>query len=260
MKRINLKEFHETKYCPVLWRDFMTDFLSVFVYNANPYKVIYPLIKNALSCSGSKQIVDFGSGSGMYMLKLLRNINSESKLYTALLSDKFPNKKSAQRIENLSGGQIKYIPESVDILDSKNPQGFWTLLTAAHHFNETELKSILSDAVKQKCGIGILEYSSRQILQIILPSLMVPFLVLTITPFITPFSWKRLFWTYILPVVPVLVMIDGFISHMKSYSVAELKKMTNEMSSSNYYFECGRKRIFFKTCPITYLIGYPIKK
>lgn len=259
MKRINIKEFHETRYCPSLWRDLMTDFLAFFVYNANPYKVIYPFLKSALSRSGSKQIIDFGSGGGTYMLKMLRMLDPESKLYTALLSDKFPNEQCAHRIEKLSAGRIKYIPDPVDILKSKKPQGFWTLFAAAHHFDEAELKFLLNSAVKQKCGIGIFEYSSRDFLQVTLPSLMAPFLVLTMTPLITPFSWRRLFWTYILPIVPILVMMDGFVSHMKSYSVKELTKITAQIPSLDYHFECGRKRIFLKTCPITYLIGYPIK-
>ena len=259
IKRIKIKEFHETKYCPAVWRDFMTDFLAFFLYHANPYKAIFPLLKNALDRSGSRRIIDFGSGGGTYMLKLLRSIDPKSELYTALLSDKFPNKRCAERIENLSGGRIKYIPEPIDILTSEKPQGFWTLFTAAHHFDENELKTFIGSAVRQKCGIGIFEYSSREILQVILPSLMVPLLVLAITPLITPFSWRRLFWTYIIPAVPLLVMLDGFISHMKSYSVAELEEIVSGLSSPDYHFECGRKRVFMKTCPVTYLIGYPVK-
>ena len=260
MKRINIKEFHETKYCPAIWRDLMTDFLAFFVYHANPYKVIFPLLKKALSRSNSKQIIDLGSGGGTYMLKLLQAIDPKAELYTAMLSDKFPNMQCAQRIKQLSNGRIKYISGSVDVLESEKPKGFWTLFTAAHHFNEAELKKILNSAVEQKCGIGLFEYSSREIMQIVLPSLMVPFLVLVLTPLITPFSWRRLLWTYILPVVPLLVMIDGFISHMKSYSVDELKKITAEISSPDYHFECGRKRVFIKTCPVTYLIGYPARQ
>jgi len=260
MKRINIKEFHETKYCPGVWRDLMTDFLSVFTYNANPYKIIFPFLKNAISRSGSRKIIDFGSGGGTYMLKLLQEIDPNSESYTAELTDKFPNKQCFQRIETLSGGRIKYNRESVDLLEGGKPQGFWTFFSTAHHFNKKELKTLLETAVKQKCGIGIFEYSSREILQIVLPSLMVPFLVLAVTPLITPFSWRRLFWTYILPVVPTLVMVDGFISHMKSYSVAELEKIASETASLDYHFECGRKRIFLKTCPITYLTGYPINK
>ncbi len=259
MKRIHIKEFHETKYCPAIWRDLMTDFLAFLIYHANLYKVVFPFLKKALFRSGCRQIVDFGSGGGTYMLKLLKAIDPGSEVHTALLCDKFPNKKSAQRIKKLSGSRIRYISDSVDILKSDKPQGFWTLFETAHHFDNEELKGFLGDAVKQKCGVGIFEYTSREILQVVLPSLMVPFLVLALTPFIIPFSWQRLFWTYIFPVLPVLIMIDGFISHMKSYSVAELEGIAAQISSPEYHFECGRIRIFFKTCPITYLVGYPIK-
>jgi hypothetical protein len=259
MNRLNIKEFHETKYCPAVWRDLMTDFLAFFTYHVNPYKSVMPLLKDAMEKSGHTRIVDFAAGNGTYILKVLAALDPEGNKYDALLCDKFPNTESAQRIEKLSGGRIKYVSEPLDILgEGTKPQGFWTLFSGAHHFSPDELKSFMEDAVKQNCGIAFFEYSARGILSSLLPSLLVPFLVLLLTPLISPFSWRRLFWTYI-PAVPFLVMIDSFISHLKSYSAAEFEKLAAEIDAPGYKFECARKRIFMKTCPVTYLIGYPEK-
>lgn len=253
-----MKEFHETRYCPAVWRDLMTDFLAFFTYHVNPYKSTMPLLKNAMEKSGHRRIVDFAAGGGAYILKVLAALGPETDKYNALLCDKFPNAESARRIEKLSGGRIKYIAESVDILDeNEKPQGFWTLFSGAHHFSPRQLKTFTECAVRQNCGIAFFEYSGRGILQAVLPSLAVPFLVLLLTPLVSPFSWRRLFWTYIIPAVPLLMMIDGFISHLKSYSAAEFRRIVAETDAPGYKFECGRKRILMQTCPITWFIGYP---
>ncbi|MFA6715527.1 MAG: hypothetical protein WC082_11180 [Victivallales bacterium] len=258
MNRLNIKEFHETRYCPAVWRDLMTDFLAFFTYHVNPYKSVMPQLKNAMEKSGCARIVDFAAGNGTYILKVTAALDPETNKYNALLCDKFPNAESARRIEKLSGGRIKYILEPVDILDeNEKPQGFWTLFSGAHHLSPEQLRTFTECAVRQDCGIAFFEYSDRGILQALLPSLFVPFLVLLLTPLISPFSWRRLFWTYIIPVVPLLVMVDGFISHLKSYSAAEFENIVAGIDAPRYKFECGRRRILMKTCPITWFIGYP---
>lgn len=258
--RLNIKEFHETKYCPAWLRDYLTDFLAFFAYHINPYKTICPVLKNALQQSKQRRIIDFCTGSGRYMIKILRNINGSADNYQALVCDKFPHQQSMREIAKLSGGKVEYIPESVDILTIKQvPEGIRTIFSGIHHFDETTIKSFIRSAIEQHSGVAFFDYTKRTLFHIIVPPLLVPGMVWGVTPFIQPFSWRRLLFTYIIPVLPLLVMVDGCISNWKSYSPIEFSAMVDEFSDCNYEWQIGEKRSLFGTCPITYLVGYPKK-
>ncbi|MFN0111769.1 MAG: hypothetical protein ACKVZH_23165, partial [Blastocatellia bacterium] len=104
--------------------------------------------------------------------------------------------------------------------------------------------------------IGIFEGTQRRP-GAILGMLFTPLLVWLFTPFIRPFRWSRLLWTYLLPVVPLLVIFDGVVSVLRSYTVAELKAFTEELSGNGYEWEVGETPAQGLRAPVTYLIGYP---
>jgi hypothetical protein len=54
-----------------------------------------------------------------------------------------------------------------------------------------------------------------------------PLLVLFATPFIRPFRWRRLLWTYLLPAVPLTCWWDGVVSQLRAYTVPELERLAS---------------------------------
>jgi hypothetical protein len=261
IKRLKIKEFHETTYCPAWLRDYLTDFLSFFTYHLNPYKTACQLLKIAMQQSGQTGIVDFCGGNGRYMIKILRNINGSTGTWRAVVCDKFPNQQSVQELSALSGGQVEYMAESVDLLAIKqNLEGFRTIFSGIHHFDEAAIKTFIRSALEQGSGVAFFDYTKRTWFNIIIPALLVPGLVWGVTPFIRPFSWHRLLFTYIIPLVPLLVMVDGCISNWKAYSPAEFKAMVDEFADVDYVWQIGEHKSIFGTCPVTYLIGYPRRK
>ena len=260
IKRLNIKEFHETNYCPAWLRDYLTDFLSFFTYHLNPYKTACQLLKTAMTQAKQQQIIDFCGGNGRYMIKILRNINGSTGKCRAVVCDKFPNQQSVKELAVLSDGQVEYMAESVDLLDIQPlPTGFRTIFSGIHHFDETTIKTFISSAIEQGSGVAFFDYTKRTWFNIIIPALLVPGLVWGVTPFIRPFSWHRLLFTYIIPLVPLLVMVDGCISNWKAYSPLEFTAMVDEFTDADYLWQIGEHKAIFGTCPVTYLIGYPKK-
>ena len=51
--------------------------------------------------------------------------------------------------------------------------------------------------------------------------LLTPLAVGLATPFIRPFRWSRLFWTYVIPLVPLTCWWDGVVSQLRAYTPAE---------------------------------------
>ncbi|HWN66477.1 MAG TPA: hypothetical protein VNM90_02495, partial [Haliangium sp.] len=89
----------------------------------------------------------------------------------------------------------------------------------------------------------------------ILPS---PLIVLATTPFIRPFHWSRLLWTYAVPVVPLACLWDGMVSVLRIYSPEELQALLADVPGSDeYVWDIGQLRVARAPAQITYLIGRP---
>jgi hypothetical protein len=88
--------------------------------------------------------------------------------------------------------------------------------------------------------------------------LLVPLMVLLVTPFIRPFRWSRLVWTYLIPVVPLVSLFDGLVSCLRTYSVQELRDLTEGLGANNYQWDIGELKSTVGPIPITYLIGVPV--
>ena len=57
------------------------------------------------------------------------------------------------------------------------------------------------------------------------PVLLSPVLLWCVSFLVFPFSWRRLFFTYLIPVLPLVLLVDGFLSRMRSYTAAELEEI-----------------------------------
>ena len=87
---------------------------------------------------------------------------------------------------------------------------------------------------------------------------LIPLAVLMVTPFIRPFRPSRLLWTYLVPVVPFIVLFDGIISCLRTYNPSELEALTAELTSENkYVWQFGEQKAEKSLLPVTFLIGYP---
>jgi hypothetical protein len=78
-----------------------------------------------------------------------------------------------------------------------------------------------------------------------------------VTPFIRPFRWSRLLYTYLLPIVPLCTLWDGIVSCLRVYEPSELQGLISELPDSDYRWECGRLAVPKMPTGLTYLIGTP---
>ena len=78
------------------------------------------------------------------------------------------------------------------------------------------------------------------------------------TPFLRPLTWRRVLWTYLVPVVPITGLWDGLVSCLRTYSTQELRDLTEDIDCPGYRWESGRVRAF-GACRVTYLLGYPLR-
>lgn len=254
MRRFHLIEIEDQTWCPAVIRDCATDYLQHVIHVANAYEPIAERLGNALVRTGATRIIDLCSGGGGPWRRLHPMLAARCPDLEICLTDLHRNAAAHQQ---LTSDNIKSYPHSVNALRvPPELTGFRTLFTSFHHFQPDEARAILRDAVLSRSGIGIFEGTQRKPSAIV-GMLFTPLLVWLFTPFIKPFRWTRLLWTYLLPVVPFVAVFDGVVSVLRSYTVAELQAFTAELAGSGYEWEVGETAAQGLRAPVTYLIGYP---
>jgi len=129
------------------------------------------------------------------------------------------------------------------------------MFTSFHHFSPEEARAILQNAADAGEGIGIFEITRRAPSTI---GLMFSWVVMLFvcTPWIRPFRWSRLLWTYLIPIIPLVLLFDGVVSCLRTYRPQELHEIVEQLTASEYQWEIGEQAS--GRAPITYLIGYPL--
>ena len=135
-------------------------------------------------------------------------------------------------------------------------KGFRTIFTSFHHFPPDEARAILQDAADAREGIGIFDITRRAPSAIRLMFVWAVML-LVCTPWIRPFRLSRLFWTCAVPIIPLVLLLDGIVSCLRTYRPSELRDMIEKISAAEYRWQIGEHSGGFAWPPVTYLIGYP---
>jgi hypothetical protein len=260
MKRLHLIEIHDQAWCPRVIRDAETDYLQCVIVKTKPYAAIIPILAGALQRTDTRRVLDLCSGAAGPWLWLQPVLAERGLDVSVCLTDKYPNVGAVGQLSHRADQVFRYHPQPVD--PTRVPDeltGFRTLFTAFHHFRPEEARAVLADAVRKRQGIAIFEGTHRSALAMLL-MLLVPLMVLLMTPFIRPFCWSRLFWTYLIPVVPLVSLFDGLVSCLRTYSVRELHNLTEVVDAKDYQWEIGKVKSTAGPIPITYLIGVPIDR
>jgi SAM-dependent methyltransferase len=257
MHRIQFIELHEQPWFPTTLRNEITNALQCGSEILKTYAPISTLLQRALDATRSRSIVDICSGSGGPWLDLSKKLRGNASAYGILLTDKFPNLAAFENVKAASANNIDFHRNSVDA--TKVPvelDGFRTMFSSFHHFPPAQARAILQDAVDAKQGIGIFEVTSRTASAVGMMFLwfLTPFVF---TPSIRPFRLSRLFYTYVLPIIPLVLLFDGLVSCLRTYQPRELRELINGLAAPEYRWETGEQSGSFGGLPITYLIGYP---
>jgi hypothetical protein len=253
MGRIHLFEFEDQSWFPNFLRNYGTDFLQFLSNKTNMFKPIIPMIGNILQKQGNAQMIDLGSGGGGGLIRLNEELQSLHPDLKIILTDLYPNF-SAFEYTKAQASNFEYYPKPVDARDvPDNLKGLRSQFLSFHHFIPNDAIQILQNAVNSGESIAIFEAQERSVPSV-LTMVFSPITVLLTTPFIRPFTWGRILFTYLIPIVPLFVLWDGVVSAFRTYSVAEMKTLIGKVKNQeSYQWEVNK----VKSGPgvILYLIG-----
>jgi hypothetical protein len=253
MRRLHLFEFGDQQWFPQVFRDAETAYLAV-VYRLLPLARRWAeKISTVLDPGEPVEILDLCSGSGGPMPLIIAELEACGHEARARLTDLYPN------LQSVSHPHIVWLADPVDA--TRVPPklgGLRTMFSAFHHFRPDAAKAILKDAFDRRCAICIFESGSGT-----LPGLIgmvgVPVAVLMLMPLARPFRLAYLVFTYLIPLMPLIVFWDGIASMLRIYSPEEMKDLTHGLQAPDYAWEVGRIQFRGILGGLPYLIGRPIR-
>ncbi len=258
MKRFHLFEFEDFSWFPSVIRDSATDYLRFMVETLKYYIPAVPYIRKVLDRSGEDSILDLCSGGGGGMIDIHNEFSkSEQSGIKIILSDKYPNIPAFKEIKRVTKGGIQFSSVPIDATDVQGEvKGIRTMFSAFHHFRPDQAKRILQNAVDAKAPVAFFDGAGNKFIIAAAIALGHPFIFFFATPFIKPFKLSRLFYTYIIPVIPITTIWDGIASALRFYTTEEINELTNDLSSYEWETGVTKGKMLIK---MRYILGYPKK-
>jgi hypothetical protein len=248
-----LFEFGDQQWFPQLLRDAETAYL------ATSYRLLPLLlqqwaerISTVLHAGEPAEILDLCSGVGGPMPLIIEELKKRGYQAQVRLTDLYPNPKIT------SHPSVVWLAEPVDATRvSPKLAGVRTMFSAFHHFRPDAAKAILKDAFDRRRATCIFESGSRTLL---MAGMMigVPVAVLALMPFARPFRWTYLAFTYLIPLVPLILLWDGMVSILRLYSTEQMKKLTEDLQAPDYAWEIGGIQVRGIPGRLPYLVGRPV--
>ena len=251
-RRHHFFEINDQKWWPQFLREKVQDVLTLLWSSTQP--VVVPTAPAALAAQvlsstlgpniSDYVYVDFASGAGGPTPHMERTVNtslsSQSKPpVNFVLSDIAPHL-SAWKALSHESANLSFIPTSVDAANAPPPSDLLRNVPdveakkvmrlfnlAFHHFDDDLAAQILRNTIDTSDGFAIFELQSRHPSSFVTISLMWPLLMIS--------SWwhfrrsaSHLFFTYVVPAVPFVVVFDGYVSSIRTRTVEEVESLLRQ--------------------------------
>jgi hypothetical protein len=253
MRRVHLFEFGDQPWYPEVLRHAGTAYLAtVFRLSRELPRRWAEKVATVLSHDERAEILDLCSGSGGPMPRLIEELVQAGYDARATLTDLYSHPQSA------SSPRITWSAEPVDARRvPSNLAGVRTMFSAFHHFRPDAAKAIREDAFERRRAICIFESGSGRPLNFCM-ALAHPIAMLALMPFVRPFRWSYLVFTYLIPLIPLSLLWDVIVSFLCCYSPEDMQKMTEDLRAPDDAWETGRIQARGVPGGLPYLIGRPI--
>ena len=213
-----MKELEDYNWFPQILRKFQLEFIGHFAVAIAIYK---PLKKIVLTIPNINKWVDLCTGASLPAIALHKSSTFNLPL---VFTDKFPIYK-----------HVNY----EDVLETNfETNTLYTMFNSWHHFTIKEQTLIVNKLTRTNTPFILAEILQPNILSLIKVIVAATLGQLVFTPFIKPFSFNRLVFTYIIPINIITVLFDGIVSVFKSVHIKNVQKFARENSTPNYNINC----------------------
>ena len=224
-----LKELEDYSWFPPVLRKMQLEYVGWISASLAVYRPLGKIMEGF----PSNQWIDLASGSGWPALYLKKKATDPIFFR---LTDWYPNSASKEVLKHM-----EYDPEPLNLLDFQPEAGQqYSMFNAFHHFTTQEQKQIITKMKEAKAGFIIAEVLEPSLLSFIQVTLAA-FLVQPLSAWaIRPFSFLRIATTYLVPIQLATVAWDGWLSVLKSKTLAQYQDLVRDISSSEYVIQVAR--------------------
>lgn len=212
MKRLQLPQLTEQRWFPPLLKQLTREFLTWFALRVRATRPFIPVILEGLEHAHYKRLNNFDLtvGAGIDAV-------------------------------------VKFLPENILVKDvspenfNADLPGLYTFINCFHLLPPEKARRYLGEIARAGHPVVVVEGNNDSWWQAVGMTIFVPLTVLLATPFVKPFRWTRLLFTYLLPVLPLVLVVDGVIALFKLYSPRDLDSLTASINVTNYTWASGKR-------------------
>ena len=224
-----LKELEDYSWFPPVLRKMQLEYVGWISASLAVYRPLGKIMEGF----PSNQWIDLASGSGWPALYLKKKATDPIFFR---LTDWYPNSASKEVLKHM-----EYDPEPLNLLDFQPEAGQqYSMFNAFHHFTTQEQKQIITKMKEAKAGFIIAEVLEPSLLSFIQVTLAALLLQPLSAWAIRPFSFLRIATTYLMPIQLATVAWDGWLSVLKSKTLAQYQDLVRGVSSSEYVIQVAR--------------------
>lgn len=225
MKRYHWFEWGDQRWLPNCWR---LGLLKQIRDDAEElYRPLSQEIAELLRSTTLRSVIDLGSGLGGPWAQLKTDLQHllDGRLEILFTDLTLP----ASSLKN-------YHPRSVDFCGEDFEQNsLRTLFSGFHHLKPLEAESLLHRFAQRQHPVVIAEFTRR------CPSHIWGMLLSPLRLWFGPqprdqTRWER-FWTFFIPVIPLLYTWDGIVSHWRTYTIDEYSTMLRQVRTQTPDYE-----------------------
>lgn len=225
MNRIHLFEFNDAPWTPEPLRRTVVEFLHHMAAALRMYEPGFRTVAELLARSGASTVQLLCAGGGGGAQALAAALGPDARVE---LSDQFPDCRAYAELARLDG-RIGFHPRPVDVRAVPDDLvGLRVLVNAVHHLEPDEVRAVLADAVEKRQPIVFLEPVQRELIPLLRFVAVAPLLCVAMSlGWIRPLKLRRTLLGALLPLGTAAFTFDGVISHLRAYSLAEWRAMTD---------------------------------
>ncbi|MEM6720304.1 MAG: hypothetical protein AAF611_13345 [Bacteroidota bacterium] len=211
MKRKQITQIINTNWCPTFIKKMIAEFLSWFVLQTNATKPFIPVIEDILEKTQTKKIIniEFNLGAGIETVQ--------------------PFLKDDITVDSIRISEFH-----------TNKNGLYLFINSFHQLHASKAKEVLQKIADSGNPVVIVEGNNDSLWQIVGMTVFVPLTVLLTAFFVKPFRMVRILFTYIIPILPIIIVIDGCIALLKLYNPSDLLTLTSSVTTKNYDWKAGK--------------------
>jgi hypothetical protein len=255
--RLHLMELHEQPWFPDHVRDLVVETLYI-IWTQVPLphlsmaqSVVCRVVEDILRETKCVEMVDLCSGAGGPMPSVALSLRTP-----VTLTDLFPQAEHWERLQNHRDlrPHLRFVKEPVDatnltVARLRKSNVLRTFCLSLHHFQPQDVRRFLNDSISAQQSIVFVEAQERS-LRFIVPFLLFAFpatwllwvvvlalrIILSNGRVLLDTKWWTTFaLTVAVPIVPLIVVTDGLVSGIRTYSKEEFLDVAVTCTNSASY-------------------------